>query len=249
MRTRTNYNTRRGFTLIELLVVIAIIGILAAILFPVFARARENARRSSCQSNLKQIGLGIMQYVQDYDEYYPLAFHRVAGNTNNFQVQNNETGWAWDVQPYIKSSQVFHCPSSSMEQVWPASATTNQATPLASDYAYNRNIGFEGALASNDRSVKASAFTYVANTLMIYHHVPTGTGSSTPGNVCVGAGAKAAQIDSGGAGRSRIHLDGSNYMMADGHVKWYKGETDIYSNSVQCVTQPPTSNNITFAIN
>ncbi len=62
--------TKWGFTLIELLVVIAIIAILAAILFPVFARARENARRASCQSNLKQIGLGIFQYAQDYDEYY-----------------------------------------------------------------------------------------------------------------------------------------------------------------------------------
>src|SRR4028118_1774787 len=67
--------SRSGFTLIELLVVIAIIGILASILFPVFARARENARRSSCQSNLKQIGLGILQYTQDYDEKLPLRRH------------------------------------------------------------------------------------------------------------------------------------------------------------------------------
>ncbi len=91
---------RSAFTLIELLVVIAIIAILAAILFPVFARARENARRSSCSSNLKQIGLGIVQYNQDYDEKFPLALY------SNFQ-----TTWPVAVQPYIKSVQVFQCPS------------------------------------------------------------------------------------------------------------------------------------------
>lgn len=76
------FSSKKGFTLIELLVVIAIIAILAAILFPVFARARENARRASCQSNLKQIGLGILQYAQDYDERYPGggAFYQVSLN-------------------------------------------------------------------------------------------------------------------------------------------------------------------------
>lgn len=70
---------KQGFTLIELLVVIAIIAILAAILFPVFARARENARKSSCQSNLKQIGTGLMMYVQDYDETFPTERNRWTG--------------------------------------------------------------------------------------------------------------------------------------------------------------------------
>jgi prepilin-type N-terminal cleavage/methylation domain-containing protein len=95
----------RGFTLIELLVVIAIIAILASILFPVFARARENARRASCQSNLKQIGLGIMQYSQDYDEKY---VPRDAGWTDAEQRCNS---WPLLIQPYVKSVQLFACPS------------------------------------------------------------------------------------------------------------------------------------------
>ena len=83
-----------GFTLIELLVVIAIISILAAILFPVFARARENARRSSCMSNMKQMGIGLMQYTQDYDEMFPPARQ-----------------WSDALVPYLKNEKLFHCPA------------------------------------------------------------------------------------------------------------------------------------------
>src|SRR5688500_3211019 len=86
---RNAVRKNRAFTLIELLVVIAIIAILAAILFPVFARARENARRASCQSNLKQIGLGVMQYVQDYDERYPAW----ARSLNNPLGNSSEIFW------------------------------------------------------------------------------------------------------------------------------------------------------------
>src|SRR5690606_17877441 len=108
---------KNAFTLIELLVVIAIISILAAILFPVFARARENARRTSCLSNLKQIGLGIMMYVQDYDEKYPPyqtpnAATPPGGWQSNWQ-ENTAEVWIWQqiIQPYTKSMQVFVCPS------------------------------------------------------------------------------------------------------------------------------------------
>lgn len=104
----------QAFTLIELLVVIAIIAILAAILFPVFARARENARRSSCTSNLKQIGLGILQYTQDYDERFPLArTNNIAlpANGTNAATVANDVPWQFVIQPYVKSAQLFKCPS------------------------------------------------------------------------------------------------------------------------------------------
>ncbi len=97
----------RGFTLIELLVVIAIIAILAALLFPVFARARENARKSNCQSNLKQIGTALMMYVQDYDEYTPASWL----GTND----QNGTIWPDLLVPYTKNMEMFNCPSSTIK--------------------------------------------------------------------------------------------------------------------------------------
>ena len=93
------YNKTRGFTLIELLVVIAIIAILAAILFPVFAKVREKARQISCASNLKQLGLSILEYTQDYDERFPET--NVNANCNN---------WAQEIFPYVKSVDVYKCP-------------------------------------------------------------------------------------------------------------------------------------------
>ena len=125
----------QAFTLIELLVVVAIIALMAAILFPVFGRARENARRSSCQSNLKQIGLGIMQYVQDFDETMPRVYFQnhatsdtIPNNTGNagYRVQDEPTGennpivnykWMDAVFPYIKSEQIFVCPSAGSRRV------------------------------------------------------------------------------------------------------------------------------------
>src|SRR6187402_2606706 len=94
-------NKNKGFTLIELLVVIAIIAILAAILFPDFAKVREKARAISCLSNMKQIGLGVVQYNQDNDEMMP----------NGYNIYGGGTGWACQIYPYVKSVAAFACPN------------------------------------------------------------------------------------------------------------------------------------------
>ena len=104
---------KKGFTLIELLVVIAIIAILAAILFPVFAKAREKARQSSCASNLKQLALAINSYKQDYDEMYPLSYPTTGpGGTRPTSCGGNPAYWWQDeLVPYVKSDGVYICPS------------------------------------------------------------------------------------------------------------------------------------------
>jgi prepilin-type N-terminal cleavage/methylation domain-containing protein/prepilin-type processing-associated H-X9-DG protein len=119
-----------GFTLIELLVVIAIIAILAAILFPVFAKARENARKANCQSNLKQLATGWTMYVQDYDEVCMAA----CWGTSNTCWDRRDMQYGSCVQPYIKNKQVYFCPS-----------VTKPTDATACTYNYNREIGWPPA--------------------------------------------------------------------------------------------------------
>lgn len=119
----------RGFTLIELLVVIAIIAILAAILFPVFARAREKARQSSCMSNAKQLALGFLMYAQDYDEEFPRQYIVVSGVA---------VRWPAYIMPYIKNYQIFTCPSDK-------SYSLDTANPGGDEtIGYGYSVYFEG---------------------------------------------------------------------------------------------------------
>src|SRR5437868_1627637 len=115
MNLASSRRTRSGFTLIELLVVIAIIAILAAILFPVFAQARQKARQTSCLSNEKEIDTGFLMYIQDYDEVMPLNFYKSPATTTAaalaMGVPRYYMTWSFVMQPYFKNWQIFHCPS------------------------------------------------------------------------------------------------------------------------------------------
>lgn len=214
-----------GFTLIELLVVIAIISILAAILFPVFARARENARRASCMSNLKQMGLAMMQYTQDYDEAYPFAWSNL-GTTppgGTWNLGTNVWAWAQILYPYHKSLQVFTCPSG---------VGANDKIPFRGHYGANvKLLVLSGSSAVKLAAVQAPANTYAfmdagnytMNPSYLYsltanngYYIP---GAGKLGGSCAPGTTGAALVDDCNSGR---HLDGMNMAFADGHVKWLK---------------------------
>jgi len=147
-------NTRSAFTLIELLVVIAIIAILAAILFPVFAKAREKARQISCLSNERQLGLGSMQYVQDNDETY--AFSQRWGTAGD--------GWGGRIYPYVKSTAIFSCPDDGMAR--------NQWSPKKVSYAQNSLISSDLPFwlwdSQGTHTATLASLTAPASTVLLY---------------------------------------------------------------------------------
>ena len=230
---------KRAFTLIEILVVIAIIAILAAILFPVFARAREGGRRASCQSNLKQIGLGVAQYVGDYDETYPLLEDSGAGGlflTGTPTTLSNKQTWIDRVFPYIKSRQVFHCPSI-------GGATGGQSEQFAhygftayTERRCNGDLQFAGqsGIMKSAEIARASEVILMSDYREGYPHKAGVWAVSavcfteasyliTPG-AYVGNPEQTAMCD-GGTDCSNWpvdprHLEGANYAFFDGHVKW-----------------------------
>ena len=197
---------RRGFTLIELLVVIAIIAILAAILFPVFAKAREKARQSSCLSNTKQMGLALMQYAQDYDERYCFAY------TTTPTVQ-----WYRLIEPYTKSTQLTTCPSDGDPWVatagWQISYITN----------YNLHPPGDNPTITSRIPIAMAQVNAPADTIAIAENADGSTGNRTP-DCQYAYGTTGAAVSAGYDPWARLSLErhngGSNFIFADGHSKW-----------------------------
>jgi len=218
-----HYN-KRGFTLIELLVVIAIIAILAAILFPAFAKARERARRASCSSNLKQIGISMMQYSQEYDEQtVPTNIRGVVSGTG--------TAWMGVLQPYIKSTPVFSCPSDSDTSV--TGSIFASGDWLVDMAHFHVSYGYNGHIGGERFTDNVSLATIVApsTTVMV---TDTGTNPSTnsdpllwqlkPGSwqlmdATIPAVNKPSSINYNVAAPIARHLETCNVLWCDGHVK------------------------------
>lgn len=221
---------KRAFTLIELLVVIAIISILAAILFPVFARARENARRTSCLSNMKQIGLGIMQYTQDFDERYPpqswcgaascsdedvpqtgtpsSRFRVLAGGTTG-----NHRTWMDFIYPYVKSTQLFACPSAGRSPNY--SATMPSYGYALAFSSFGPVSWYMGVDTPYNVPLSLSTVTRPAEVIMIADHT---TSESHRMSLRTERAYLAATSDWQYA--VAPHLEGGNLIYADGHAKW-----------------------------
>jgi len=265
--------SHRGFTLIELLVVIAIISLLAAILFPVFERIRDKARAATCQSNLKQLGLGFLQYIEDNDGSIPVGDDDTPYPTQGY----GGGGWAGQIYTYVKAEGVFACPSQS--NVY-AVGNNIQASNLS--YVYNGNLASEWGhnyvgMPSNPvypRQYVESSLVAPSKTVVLFEatcgsNITTNWSydlTDTPENPAYPYERSPATVgcspngttDSDGANNSAVgpetgfvpttgnignvtcsypvpgskssppltglHEDGSNYLCADGHVKWLHGQ-------------------------
>ena len=214
---------RRGFTLIELLVVIAIIAILAAILFPVFAKAREKARQSSCQSNLKQLMLATLQYAQDYDEIL-VKCYEASWNGSTYTYNRR---WYWQgnsnvgmLYPYIMNSQVFRCPTEGayganrsifLSETGPSGSGSGLS--MAAIQSPSETIVLGDTMNPGGNPTTGKGGTDIYGGMIIYVTYPV----YQPGSACNCRGLMALR-----------HNGMANLGFADGHVKAMKSEATLH---------------------
>jgi prepilin-type N-terminal cleavage/methylation domain-containing protein/prepilin-type processing-associated H-X9-DG protein len=216
---------RRAFTLIELLVVVSIIALLAAILFPVFGRARENARRSACQSNFKQIGLGILQYAQDYDETFPIQDTPLGSEANGLTYFADPSGpgwainWHWAIYPYIKNWQVFTCPSATAIDTGSSAAAPFTAYAPNPAYPNSRNSQVVNGIAMG----RKISVIHDTSAIVWIQEKQTLANASFVRPYREWAGSYTGKyVDWQRVFLANNHFEGGNLLFCDGHVKWRK---------------------------
>jgi prepilin-type N-terminal cleavage/methylation domain-containing protein/prepilin-type processing-associated H-X9-DG protein len=204
------HKTQSAFTLIELLVVIAIIAILAAILFPVFAQAREKARQTTCLSNQKQLALGVLMYVQDYDETFPMSLY-VQPPNNGFAVYDA-------VAPYLKNVGIFVCPSYSPGIDWRSRLATVGLQPITFQFvSYVPNLGVFGEQLCNTPFRKQTPVTKLAA-------IPTPVDTVLFFDGYMKASPFLDFFNFLGHAR---HSEGVVLNFADGHAKWFRWNAQL----------------------
>lgn len=254
MSFRSRSGSRNGagsaFTLIELLVVIAIIAILAAILFPVFAQARDKARQTACASNMKNMITGTMMYIQDYDELWPITLPS-AGTNQSFTAWTVEpllaappaspvtrSYWANAIQPYVKNWQIYTCPSAQDLNI---GRTAEQSQGIKVAYLLNGYLN-SWPTAGSPAPAEVIAYTEGSGKQAILGYalefpLPVISGCAAPtqvpfqfiraGTGCAGQCSYTFQTNK----TWWVHGQGSNYAYMDGHVKWQRngGDTSPWS--------------------
>ena len=236
---------RRGFTLIELLVVIAIIALLAAILFPVFATARENARRATCQSNLKQIALGVKMYVDDNDGYFPMYRFVCPAGTGCSGAACTYEYWMQPIDSYLKNKQIWICPSEHYGSATNSPLSSNMSSigliytgdgawsgHEFIDYTLNGYLDYSRS-AGASQGFAESKIAATANVFLMWDASPNESVSTWSSNwdfnnsPYYNAPQRNGYDDlreTTGTGLSQVsvarHFQGDNYSFVDGHVKW-----------------------------
>ncbi len=229
---------RQGFTLIELLVVIAIIAVLAAILFPVYSRVREKSRQAGCQSNLRQIGIAMRSYIEDYSPYFP--YSTAPSLCPNIVGQVLRPGWVGNVlQPYMKNIQMFICPS--RRAVWVNDITPDPNDPINNDpndcpqaayqvsYNYNYRVynsdlpgydplGFRGDFSLIEQPAELALFWDSTNPWMMWG------GTITLWTLDI------TWFENNQFDRTHWHNETNNFLFADGHVKAMKFSNMTWGN-------------------